>query len=459
MVRRIAARAAGIFAGAFVFLGFSAAIAGDEAKCADQYTLEEQLILEWAALGGDPHAQFAMAQCALPKGEKSFTSAEKTFAVKWLTIAACDLRGGDAIAERDMATRKLRAQGDLSFRRFGGARDGEKWSRREKKFQEYRDARSQELLKRFDRLEKIVDETEREDGKMALAKELANLGPAGLLRLSGLSACGDFNASKTFEAAAWSAAADAWARYDLAAVYGDSGREGWAIAGEADARLKTLTRTELKTAEFERAELTKADPIYVAQLEERAALGELANLTQIRAKAVSHEAPLETAFSGPAVTVAAQYALEALGFMEFVNGPDNDYGPATIAAAARAQEEYGRPATRWLSHSDVRQMVCDAATDADDPVSYYHLGLMFSRGWGYPVDLARARFAIDSARSTLSARLKRDRDLPDWKKAAYPVFAAQIGDAKKSIDAAWAALPARRKSSRQETLSKENLCW
>ena len=60
---RLVAFAASVWLG-----GHVAASAGEEIKCAAQYTLEEQLILEWAALGGDPHAQYAVAQCAFPDG-------------------------------------------------------------------------------------------------------------------------------------------------------------------------------------------------------------------------------------------------------------------------------------------------------------------------------------------------------------------------------------------------------
>ncbi len=458
MVRRqlkFAAKAAGIVAS---MVTASSAWAGQEAKCAAQYSLEEQVILEWAALGGDPHAQFAVAQCAMPKGEKKFSDAEKTFAVKWLTLAACDIRGSDFIEERDQATRRLREQGDLSFRRFGGMQEGEKLSRREKKFQEYRTEKASRLLSRFDRLEKIVSDEEREKGKMALADDLARLGPAGLLRLSSLSSCPDFNASTTFAAATWQAAADAWTRYDLAGAYGDSSRADWSITGEAEKKAAALSRTEKRTADYELAALTKADPMNIARLEEKAALGDLQYLTQIRAKTVSHEAPLETSLGGSAVTVAAQYALESLGYMTFENGPDNDYGPATIAAAARAQEGYGRPATRWLSHLDVRDMVCDAATNADDPVSYYHLGLMFSQGWGYPTDLVKARFAIDQAETILKKRLRNSSKLPEWKQGAYPVFQDQIRDAQKNISASWEALPDREKKAYEGRLSKENIC-
>lgn len=434
------------------------ASAGQEVKCAVQYSLEEQLILEWAALGGDPHAQFAMAQCALPDGEASYSEPEKVFAVKWLTLAACDIRGADFMEQRDRATRKLREQGDLSFRRFSGKTEDERWTKKEKRLQEYRDYKTVQLIERFERLGAVVDAPVRDQGRVALADDLARLGPAGLFRLSTLASCPDFNQSKTFAAAAWSVTADAWARHDLASAYGKSGREGWSIAGEAKERMNALTAPETRTARFEKARLAVADPARIAELEQKAALGDLQNLTFIKAVGATHESPLRASFEGPAVTMAAQYALESLGFIEFVNGPDNDYGPATIEAAGRAQARYGRPATRWLSHTDVRQMVCDAATNMDDPVSYYHLGVMFAHGWGFPMDLVRARYSIDRAQSLLDTRLSAAASLPKWKQEAYPAFRAQIAETKTAIDGAYVILPERDKGGKNGAVSADNLC-
>lgn len=76
--------------GAFIALGLMAgpAFAGKEKPCASQYALEDHVLLEWAALGGDPHAQMAIAQCAFPSGAKTekMTPAEIRYAVRWTTL-------------------------------------------------------------------------------------------------------------------------------------------------------------------------------------------------------------------------------------------------------------------------------------------------------------------------------------------------------------------------------------
>ena len=434
--------------------------AGEEKKCADQYSLEEQLIMEWAALGGDPHAQFAIGQCAMPEKAKKLTEAEQVYAVKWLTLAACDIRGGSYTERRDQITRDLKDAGDLSFRRFGGVKDGEKFSKREKRFQEYRDYKTSELVRRFDRLNKMVDENIAERGRMQLVDDLARLGPRGVLRLGNLTSCADFGASKTFAAATWSAAADTWSRYDLSEVYGVSERKGWSLASEAEAHNADLGPLERRTADFERARLLETDPLRITRLKEKAALGQMHELTFVGGAglASSADAANATILSGQSVTLATQYALEALGFMEFVNGPDNDYGPSTIEAVSRAQASYGRPQTRWLSNEDIRFMICDAATKAEDPVSFYHLGVMFSRGWGFPVDLVRARYAIDRSEELLENKVQAKDDLPEWKQQAYPEFFPRIDAARSLIETAWTSLPKREKRSVSVKLSDENLC-
>jgi len=458
LVRRRVGFLAALSVALFSLIGISQAHAGEEARCAKQYSLEEHLILEWAAIGGDPHAQFALAQCALPDGPLDLSDAEKTYAVKWVTLAACDAREDGTHAFHDRLTRRLKEQGDLSFRRFAGVEaDDDDLNRREKRFVRYRDRKSRELMDRFERLEKTVDEAHRARARVEIADDFARLGRIGLMRLAELSECDYFGASETFAAAVWDAAAAAWSDEAAGAIYGRSARRDAAPQEESRARAEALSPAQWRTFAYERARLDQYAPERLARLEEEAALGRLSQLRTLEGLALESgpesgallvaEPIADTSFDGPSVTLATQYALEALGFMEFVNGPDNDYGPSTIEAVARAQASYGKTETRWLSHDDVRQMVCDAAVGAGDPVSYYHLGVMFQRGWGFRSDLARARYAMNEAARRLDARLAADDDLEAWKRRAYPAFRTEVDAAAAAIDEAWNALPAVDKNA------------
>jgi peptidoglycan hydrolase-like protein with peptidoglycan-binding domain len=208
----------------------------------------------------------------------------------------------------------------------------------------------------------------------------------------------------------------------------------------------------------------KTDPQRINDLERKAALGRLQELEFVGGNVRNSDgvglAEGETAavFAGQSVTIAVQFALESLGWMEFTNGPDNDYGPATIEAVARAQEHYGRDPTRWLSHSDARQMICDAAIEKRDPASLYHLGVMFSRGWGFPIDLVRARFAISQADIALEEKLADAALLPDWKLRSYYGFRPRIAAAKTNIEAAWSVLPEAETAGWRGRLSTDKLC-
>ncbi|MEE2692912.1 MAG: hypothetical protein VX640_15365 [Pseudomonadota bacterium] len=411
------------------------ASAGEEVKCAQQYSLEEQLILEWAALGGDPHAQYAIAQCAFPDGIGELTEAERLYALKWSILATCDAADTEVTAERDRLTRKLKENADLSFRRFGGLTEEEKLNRREKRFLEFRDYRYEKLDQRYETLQSRVSDADRAKAREALADQFSRLGPLGLLRLSELSSCKNFGAAPSFSAAAWAATAEAWNASGASQIYGHSVEKDWSIAAERDKRMKGLSAKERRAAEVEKAALLKTAPATLARLEEQAALGRLENMAFLHAQAADAEAPRRS------VTTAIQYALEALGFVEFVNGPDNDYGPSTIEGAKKAQAHYGDEPTRWLSHEEIRTIVCDAATLKSDPISYFHLGLMYSQGWGFPQDLTRARFALDQARSIIEARLADADDLPAWKQTEYPKFRTQIENAQASLDAASLGVP------------------
>lgn len=430
------------------FLAAGSARAGEEIKCAEQYSLEERLILEWAALGGDPHAQYSIAQCSYPDNHGGLSQPEKVYALKWAILATCDASDADYVLRRDELTRKLRRSGDLSFRRFGGvSEDEERWSKREKRFREYRNMKEAKLEQRYRTLQAEATEADRAEARDALADQFSRLGPLGLLRLSELASCKNFGASKSFAAATIAAAEAAWAKPDYVGVFGPDK----ALAGESAAAFASLSPKEKRAAEIEKQRLLKTEPSSLARLENLAALGRLEELATVHADVD------ETSFARRSVTTAAQYALEAMGFVTFVNGPDNDYGPSTIEAARKAQAYYGHEQSRWLSHDEVRKVICDAATKKDDPISYFHIGVMYSEGWGFPQDLERARYAINRADEIMKARLANAGDLPAWKQTHYPQFKLQIENAETAIESARAAVPAglRLKAGR---IDDANLC-
>lgn len=439
-----------VFFGFFISTG--AALAGNETKCDVQYSFEERSILEWAAIGGDPHAQYAISQCAYPDGHGALSTAEKIYAIKWLTLATCEASDSQSAVARDRMTRKLKDEGDLSFRRFGGVTGDEKWTRREIRFREYREEQNAKLKARYDALMAETGEDERLEARDALADQLARIGPLGLIRLGELTACKNFGAGKSFAAAAWSAADDVLRASNGETAYGADDREIAAISKESAKHLASLSEEERRAVTLEKARLLKTSPQAISKLENWAALGKLENLADI------HSDIEATSFGQRSVTSAAQYALEALGWLSFVNGPDNDYGPSTIEAAQKAQVRYGHQPTRWLSHEEIRRLVCDAALQKDDPVSYYHLGVMYSEGWGFPQDVARAREAIGRAQSIMQARLADEDALPEWKRKTYPAIMTQIESAKTSIDSAYAGLPADLRSERTKTAAAVSLC-
>ncbi|MBI1365631.1 MAG: hypothetical protein GC153_06690 [Alphaproteobacteria bacterium] len=430
-------------------LGFlaasTAARAGEEVKCADQYDLEAHLILEWAAIGGDPHAQYAIGQCAYPDHHGELTQAEKIYALKWLMLGVCDASDTPVAIHRDKLTRRLKENGDLSFRRFGGVTGKEKWTHREKRFQEYRREQDAKLRRRFEAISAETTEQDRLTARDALSDELSRMGPLGLLRLAEMTSCPSLDADAAFAAAAWQAADEAFKSSSMSAVYGSAARD---IAKESETRLAALSPQERISAAFDKERLLKTSPGSMAQLENWAALGRLDKLASF---GDANGAPERS------LTTAIQYGLEAMGWLTFVNGPDNDYGPATIEAAQKAQAYYGDQQTRWLSHGEVRRLLCDAALTKSDPISYYHLALMYAQGWGFPQDLARARFALGRAEKLIDARLAEKTALPDWKQRAYPGFKKEISQAKLSIEAAWSALPADMKLA-GEGMNAENLC-
>lgn len=453
-----------------------AAYAGEEQKCAEQYSFDEQQVLEWAALGGDPHAQFALAQCALPKNAKGLTADEKSYAFKWVTIAACDSADGEHTAARDEITRRLKEEGDLSYRRFGGTTGEEDWSRREKRFLRYRARKSDELMQRQKRLSKLVDDAEMVRARAALGAEFSRMGPVGKLRLAQLSSCGHFGASQAFEAASWSVAAEAWSADPNTGVYDYASDDNLAIEAEASKQVSKLADDQRPAFAFEKANLGRYDDARIDAMEADAALsqlGELRTLQSVFSNQLSANQSIATAIGASSipvatfdavgagrssVTMAAQYALEALGFMEFINGPDNDYGPSTIEAVAAAQADAGRPRTRWLSHKEARDMICAAATEANDPVSYYNLAEMHLRGVGFPVQLVKAQYAADRAEALLEEKLRGKDDLPEWKTKAYPQLRNDISATKKEIARSWDALPAHAKNRMAEWSGEGQIC-
>jgi TPR repeat protein len=439
-------RFVGIVAVAFISAA-GTANAQEPHKCSAKYSLEEHLILEWAALGGDPHAQFAIGQCAFPGDPNALSAPEKIYAMKWLMLATCDSGGTANAEERDRMTRKLKYQSDISFRRFGGIQSDEKWTSREKDLISFRVAQEAVLASRFDTLKASMSEAQKAEARDALAEQLSRMGGIGLMRLADLTTCKNFGASKPFAAASYAAAADSWRSSPSKVAFGQSVHAEAEAADVASKRYASLSAAEKRAADLVKTRLLKTEPSSLAALEEKAALGRLQELGAL------HAGEGHSLFSGRSVTLAAQYALESLGFVEFINGPDNDYGPSTIEAVRKAQASYGNPETRWLSHEEARQLLCDAATKRSDPVSFYHLGLMFSQGWGFKQDLDRAAFAIGRAKALLDVRLEHLGDLPAWKQQHYPGFLPKIGQAKAAIDAAREVIP-----SESETITNENLC-
>ena len=426
-VRRLAF-GAGI---AFCLIAGSA-LAGDERSCASQYALEDHLLLEWAALGGDPHAQMSIAQCAFPIGADvgKMTPAERTYAIRWTTIALCEAIPSDAHDRRDVRLRKLKDDANISYRRFGGLAKDEKLNWRERDFLEYRKEQTALLAERHQRLLKAVETSELALARNGLSDQLSRMGPTGLLKLAELTSCDAFGASKAFEAAAWSAASEAWRGSEIAGVYAAADSEDYDLPKIATEKTRKLSGADRRIAAIEKDRLLRTDPRRLAELEqktaafeERLAVERLANFTLPvrRADAGLADAAHQQA---PAVTTALQFALESLGYVEFVNGPDNDYGPTTQAAVARLQASGGGEPTATLTNVETRDAICRAAISGD-PVSLYHVALMYQNGWGFPANPEKAAGALARSETAMIASLGGDT-LPDWKRTAYQSYARKI---------------------------------
>ncbi|MEM9705723.1 MAG: hypothetical protein AAF850_06550 [Pseudomonadota bacterium] len=462
--RLVATAFAGVVASA---LAIQSAVAGDEKNCASQYSQSEHAILEWAALGGDPHAQFAIAQCALPEGKRKYSDAERNYAVKWVSIAACDANDDDATLSRNVLTRRLKETGDLSFRRFGGDNGDEKFSKRAMMLQNYRERKRRELSGRARRLSRLFDDDERAVAINAMVSDLARIGAPGLMRLEGLAECPFIEMDAATKTAISVAASDVWQNSAYAEVYSDTDQN------DENAQALTTQALPYATAEKKRALLLAAG-IGVGELEREAALSKLNDFRSValieqkdktelsddgtvrdivspesvlfgNAETGNANGPTQVAFtttradltsasaSVSTLTTAIQYALEALGFVDFVNGPDNDYGSTTIDAAKKFQRSIGAEPTRLLTPQQSRRAICDAATDRDDPVSWLNVALMYQKGWGFPKNINASKEAIDRADMAMKQRMLNPANLEAWKQRRYPVISNQIKVASREI--------------------------
>lgn len=420
--------------GALVAFGLmsGSAMAGEESSCASQYALEDHLLLEWAALGGDPHAQMAIAQCAYPANADTdqMTPAEKNYAIRWTTIALCEAVPSAAHDRRDIRMRKLKENASISFRRFGGLAKDEKLNWRERDFMEYRKEQTVLLAERHQRLMESVSANDLAKARGDLSEQLSRMGPTGLLKLAELSSCEAFGASKEFEAAAWSAASEAWRGSEVAGVYAAADSEDYDLPKIAMEKTKKLSGADRRIASIEKERLLRTDPKRLAELEqkvgafeERLAAERLASFTLPVRRADAGLA--DAAFADePALTLALQFALESLGYVNFINGPDNDYGPTTREAVARMQASGGGEPTSVISNIEARETICKAAA-ANDPVSLYHVALMYKNGWGFPKNDAKAAAAIVKSETAMIAALGGG-DLPEWKNKAYQSYAGKI---------------------------------
>lgn len=410
----------------------STASAGEEISCAAQYALEDHLLLEWAALGGDPHAQMSIAQCAFPEGADAgkMTPAERAYAIRWTTIALCEAQPSDAHDRRDARLRKLKEEASISFRRFGGLAKNEKLNWRERDFMEYRKEQTALLAERHKRLLAGVSSADLAIARSDLSEQLSRMGPTGLLKLAELSSCEAFGASDEFEAAAWSAASESWRGSDVAGVYAAADTGDYDLPKIAMEKTKALSGRDRRVASMEKERLLRTDPKRLAaleqkvgQYEEAAAIERLANFSLPPAN--RNVGIAEAAFvNEPSLTLALQFALEALGHVNFVNGPDNDYGPTTREAVARMQAGAGGEPTSVLSNAEVRDAICSAALKGD-PVSLYHVALMYQNGWGFPKDAGKAAGAVARSETAMISSLGGE-DLPAWKREAHKAYAGKI---------------------------------
>lgn len=418
-------------------LALSAARASEGALCSSQFSLEDHMLLEWAAVGGDPHAQMTLSECSYPEGAGALSQPQRVYAIKWNTIALCESRSSDVHDDRDLRMRRLKEEARLSFRRFGGMQKGEKLNRRERGFVEYREEQKAALEARHQRLMSAVSPADMAAARAEIADQYSRMGALGLLKLADLSSCESLGASAAFEAAAWSAASESWRGAEQAGVYAAADTPAYNLPQVATEKSKKLSGADRRTASLEKERLLRTDPDRLAVIEKKAreyeSVTAASAIEQFHLPRRNAAAGLADAGAAPgsSLTTALQFALESLGFVEFVNGPDNDYGPTTRAAVARMQASGGGEPTSVLTGAEARATICRAAAK-DDPVSLYHVALMHQNGWGLPKDEAKAAAAVARSETAMIAALG-GADLPEWKRAAYNKYAGLIRASAKEL--------------------------
>lgn len=395
------------------------------------------MLLEWAAVGGDPHAQMTLSECSYPDGAAGLSAAQRVYAIKWNTIALCEGRANDVHDDRDLRMRRLKENANISFRRFGGMQKDEKLNWRERDFVEYRQEEKARLEARHQRLSASVTPADMAAARGEIADQYSRMGARGYLKLAELSSCPELGASKEFEAAAWSAASESWRGAEQAGVYAAADTPAYDLPKIALEKTKKLSGPERRTATLEKERLLRTEPDRLAVIEKKAreyetvaAVSAIENFRVPRREAnagLADAAPVQAS----SLTTALQFALESLDFVDFVNGPDNDYGPTTRAAVARMQAAAGGEPTSVLTGAQARATICKAAAK-NDPVSLYHVALMHQNGWGFPKDEAKAAAAIARSETAMIDALGGG-DLPDWKRAAYQRYAGLIRDAAKEM--------------------------
>lgn len=427
--------------GAWGLLGGVALAAEGNLSCSAQFSLEEQVLLELAAFGGDPHAQMALAACSYPDNAQTsaaaMTSAQRVYAIRWNTLALCEAIPSPVHDRRDKRLRELKEDARISFRRFGGLEKGEKMNWRERDFMEYRKEQIALLAERHQRLMKDVTETDRAQARADLSDQLSRMGPVGLLKLAELSSCAAFGASEEFEAAAWSAASESWRGVEFSGVYAAAEDPDYDLPKVALEKTKKLTGADRRVAALEKERLLRTEPKRLADVEKKAGeyeqqvaverIGDFALPVRVAAAGLGDAAPA----AQPSLTTALQFALESLGYVAFVNGPDNDYGPTTRAGVARMTVATRGAPTEHLTNAEIRAAICEAALK-NDPVSLYHVALMYQNGWGFPKNDAKAASAIRQSEMAMIAALGGE-SLPAWKREAYKAYAAKIRASAKEL--------------------------
>ena len=395
------------------------------------------MLLEWAAVGGDPHAQMTLAQCSFPEAVGDLSPAQRLYAIKWNTIALCEARASDVHDDRDLRMRRLKENAHISFRRFGGMQEGEKLNWRERDFVEYRKEQAAALEARHQRLMRSVTPIDMAAARDEIADQYSRIGALGLLKLAELSSCDLLGASKEFEAAAWSAASESWRGAEQAGVYAAPDTPAYDLPKVATEKTKKLSGADRRAAALEKERLLRTDPDRLAVIEKKAreyeSVAAVNALERFSLPVNGIAADNAGAPSGQrsSLTTALQFALETLDFVEFVNGPDNDYGPTTRAAVARMHAAGGGEPTSVLTSAEARATICKAAAK-NDPVSLYHVALMRQNGWGLPKDEAKAAAAIRRSETAMIAALG-GADLPEWKRAAYNKYAGLIRASAKEL--------------------------